>query len=219
MTGLQLVTGPTVEPVSIAELKATIHVDDDIIDDDGVLIANLYAVRTILEEHLDRALITQTWRMFLDVPPAGELPWWDGVREGADIPRIQRAIILPKAPLQSVSSINSYNDADAATLFAAANYFVDTVTDPGKIVLRTSATWPTVERVANGLEINFVAGYGDGWNDVPMPIRTALIEMVRVVYDQCEGDGGKMTAAMIPDSAKRFLQPYEHKRLMAGLGE
>ncbi len=219
MTGLQLVTAPTVEPVSIAELKATIRVDDDIIDDDAILIANLYAVRTILEEHLDRALITQTWRMFLDVPPAGELPWWDGVREGADIPRINRAIILPKAPLQSVSSINSYNDADAATLFAAANYFVDNVSDPGRIVLRTSATWPTIERVANGLEINFVAGYGTSWNDVPMPIRTALIEMVRVVYDQCDGDGKTMTAGMIPDSAKRFLMPFEQKRLNAALGE
>jgi len=219
MTGLELVTGPVVEPVSIAELKATIKLDDDIIDDDAVLIANLYAVRMVLEDHLDRALITQTWRMFLDVPPRGELPWWDGVREGADLPRVNRAIVLPKSPLQSVSSINTYNDADAATLFPAANYFVDTVSDPGRIVLRTSATWPTVERVANGIEVNFVAGYGPSWNDVPMPIRTALIEMVRVVYDQCDGVGANMTAAMIPDSAKRFLMPYEHKRLNAGLGE
>ena len=37
---------------------------------------------------------------------------------------------------------------------------------------------PAITRAANGLEIQFVAGYGDDPHDVPEPIRLGLLQLV-----------------------------------------
>ena len=206
MSGLTLVTGPTVEPVSLSELKVHLHMDQDMADDDAQLTAILVACRQIVEAHLKRALITQTWMLTLDRIGVMEEPLWEGLREGADMPRARNYIVLPKPPLQSVTSFVSYDDDDNASTFAASNYFVDTSTTPGRVVVRSGSSWPVPSRVASGIEITYVAGYGGGWNDVPMTIRTGLMEFVRWVFDDCGGempsDGG------IPSIAASLLQPY-----------
>jgi uncharacterized phiE125 gp8 family phage protein len=214
MSGLTLITPPAVEPVSIAEVKAQLRMDFETADDDALLIRNIYTARSLIEKDLGRALITQTWMLSLDTVPHIEEPLWEGIRIGADIPVRASEIVLPNPPLQSVSSITSYDDSDNGTAFATSNYYVDTVADPGRVRLRQSATWPDATRVANAIEIVFVAGYGSSWNDVPHEIRQGILATIRTIYDECDGEGGALSG--LPSEAATLLAAYRVLRPVDG---
>ena len=141
MTGLpKLVTGPTEEPITLAEAKA--HLRQTEADEDSLIDDLILQAREWTESATERVWVTQTWDVFLDEFPDGDLG-------------------IPHPPLQSVTSVK-YTDVDAVTAtFDASNYYVDTVMEPGRIVLNSGASWPSVTlRPANGVEVRFVAGYG-----------------------------------------------------------
>lgn len=141
MMGLpKLVTGPTEEPITTAEAKA--HLRQTEADEDALIDDLILQAREWTESAIERALVTQTWDLFLDAFPDGDLR-------------------VPLPPLQSVTSVK-YTDVDAVTTtFAASNYYVDTVMEPGRIVLSSGISWPSVAlRPANAVEVRFIAGYG-----------------------------------------------------------
>lgn len=179
---LTLVTPPETEPVSLAETKQHARIDED--TDNNLVASLIVAARQLAETFTRRAFITQTWKMNLDAWPGGEVE-------------------LPKAPLQSVTSVTTYDDADVATVFAASGYYVDTDTKPGRIVLRDSSTWPDVERVGNGIAIVYKAGYGDQPSDVPAAIRLAILQTIAHLY-QHRGDA----SVMMPETAANLLMGY-----------
>lgn len=170
---LKIVTGPTDEPVSASEAKAHARVDDD--SENAIIATYIKAARELAETYTARAFVTQTWSMFLDAFPACGI------------------IEVPRAPLISVTHIKTYDDADAATTMSASDYFVDTKTEPGRIVLRSAASWPDVARVANGVEIQFIAGYGEP-SQVPASIRRGIMELFMWLYEH-RGDGNEPPAA------------------------
>ncbi len=92
--GLKLITGPTEEPVSLAEAKAQLR--EKTTDNDTEITSLIPRARQYVEDFTHRALITQTWELALDAFPA-----W--------------AICVPKAPLASVTSIQ-YVDVDGGEL-------------------------------------------------------------------------------------------------------
>ena len=78
-------SAPSIEPVSVEELKLFARIDGE--DEDSMLAAIIVAVRMATEEYLKRSLITQTVRAAIDFwPDSGKLE-------------------LPKPPLQSVVQI------------------------------------------------------------------------------------------------------------------
>lgn len=162
----KLITAPVVDPITLAEAKAQCRVDLD--DEDDLITGYIAAARRWCEKIDRRAYLTQTWQLWLDAWPAGN------------------EITLRKPPLQSVSSIVYYDDADTATTLAASNYYVDTVSEPGRVVLRSTASWPsTTLRDANGVCVTFVAGWAAA-ADVPQPIRQALRLIVGHWYENRE---------------------------------
>jgi len=62
---LTLATAPTVEPVSQDEAKAWAKIDTT--SDDMIVAALITAARMAAEEYLRRSLITQTWKLTLDL--------------------------------------------------------------------------------------------------------------------------------------------------------
>ncbi len=191
---LRLVSAPAQLPVSLNEIKRQLGIDDGFTDDDALLQGFLEAAVAEAERFLRRALITQTWRLHRDAWPSahGGHSWWDGVREGP-ISLLERSadeLELPKAPLQSVIHVKTYDDADTATTFSSGSYFVDTASEPGRIKLRVGVAVPVVTRTANGLEVEFVAGYGDNPSDVPEPVRQGILMTAAWLYAN-RGDCGE----------------------------
>lgn len=185
---LTLVTPPPIEPISVAEAKLHARIDETA--DDTLVAALITAAREMAESYTRRAFVTQTWKMFLDAFPS------------------DTEIELPKAPLQSVTHVKTYDDADVATVFAASGYFVDASTRPGRIVLRDAASWPTTAtRVANAIEVQFICGYGNAPTDVPLKIRQAMLLTIAHLYEH-RGDANEempYTACTLLDSERTWL--------------
>lgn len=165
---LKIDTGPQEEPLALEDVKLHARVDHD--DEDDLLRWLIAGAREHVEQTvLNRALITQTWNLYLDCFPAG------------------RELRLPLPPLQSVAGIYYTPEGGQETEFAAANYAVDAISEPGRVVLQRDAMWPGDElAVVNGVRVEFVAGYGDTAADVPQPIRQALLMLIGDLYENRE---------------------------------
>jgi hypothetical protein len=180
---------------------------------DDTLIGNyIMAARQWAEAYTGRAFVTQTWRLWCDEWPGRDEPWWDGMRDGSvNALHVSRFIELPKSPLQSVSLVQTHDDSDVATTWAATNYFVDAGSEPGRIVLRNGAIWPVPTRAANGIKIDFVAGYGAA-SAVPEAIKTAIRQIVSHWYEN-RGESGPEQSHDVPFVIRALLDPYRLTRI------
>jgi len=140
---LIVVTPPAVEPVSLAEARLWCRVDDGDTAQDSVISMLIKAMREYAENLTGRAFVQRTLQLNLDCLPG--------------------CIALPMPPLVSVASV-IYTDLDGALqTLAAADYQVDDVAEPGKIVPAwDAAAWPAVRAVPNAVRVLYVAGYDEG---------------------------------------------------------
>ena len=212
-----LTTAPAELPVTLDEVKHQLEIDDADTARDALVMGFARTATGQAEAYTGRVLISQTWTAFWDVWPAvanADAPIWEGWREGPEtlLDSPGRELALPKPPLQSVTHVKTYDDSDVATTFAASNYFQDTASVPGRIVLRKSVSAPTIGRTANGLEIQFVAGYGDNFADVPQSIRDGILQLSAFLYEN-RGDCPPEKQAVIGSGAAALWQPFAIMRL------
>ena len=162
-----LVTAPSTEPLTTAEAKAHLRVTGS--DDDTPIDDIVKAAREFIETEVHRALITQTWDLFLDGFP------------GTD------EILFPWPPLISVTTVKYTPDADSGTTtFASSKYIVDLASEPGRIVLERDEVWPTdILKSVNGVEVRFTAGYGDA-SAVPKRLKQLAYLLVGHWYNNRE---------------------------------
>lgn len=193
MLNLVVQTAPAIEPVTVGEVLN--HARIDYVLDELLIEQYITTARDMAERHTGRAFITTTYDFYLDTWPAGE------------------AIILPRAPVASVGALDWFDDADAATTVAASTYYVRaaTTTNPGAVVLRAAASWPTgTLRVADGVRVRFTAGYGATRASVPAAIRTAIMMWAADLYENPENTVVQpgVSAIEVPMGAARLLAPY-----------
>jgi len=151
---------PSVEPLSLAEVKQHLVIEHD--EDDAQLMGLIQAAREQAEEFTARAFISQTRKLYLAAfPPEIELPY---------------------PPLQSVVSIEYQDDNGNPQTVAASDYEVDATATIGTV--RPLDGWPSTSRVYNGVVVTYVAGYGDAGGDVPAPIRHGLLVNIADLYEQ-----------------------------------
>lgn len=203
MLSITLTTAPARYPVTLAEARAKLRLDHQ--EDDAELAALLAASTSWAETFLNRALISRTYTGFLDFWPQlrdarpysygyvqtlGSTPvagLWSGC---------SRWIELPRPPLVSVGYIKTYDDSDAATTMDTGDYYVDDKSTVGRVVLRTDASWPTPTRAANGIEIQWTAGYGSNPADVPEEIRQAVLIYAGALLDDPNAEPPKAALAL-----------------------
>lgn len=194
-----LVTGPSVEPVTLDELKAWAKIDSA--DEDALLTSLIAAARDAAEQYLRRALITQTVRLTLDLDGRGiDLP--EGVYDlpvSAIYGGLPTVVELPRPPVSSVTSVVTYDLDNSPGTFAPANYTLNA--DGNRLVLAFGATWPSNLRPVAACEITYTAGYGDSAASVPQSIRTAVLMHAQTMYD------GRIVCDM-PENCQRLLRPY-----------
>ena len=103
---------------------------------------------------------------------------------------------MPLRPLQAIDEVRVLSADGDPTIIATANYLADTASTPPRLV-HTGAIWPQPGQAANGIEIDFTAGYGDAAADVPAPhppgaaaARRALVRAPRPDRDRRRRHGG-----------------------------
>ena len=209
MAGFKVTTAPTAEPLSLQEVKEYLRVDDA--TDERVVQPLIIAARQFAEEHMNRALMQQTITLNLDTTIDTENPLWEGMRTAPDINYYKNYVVLPRSPVISVTSLKTYNDSDTASTMSASKYYVDTQREPARIVLRTGETFPTALRVANAIEVVYVAGYTSAYA-VPEPIRMGMLQHIAYMY---EHRGDMYEAQGAPTLMKSLYAPYV---IHSGLG-
>lgn len=185
---LNLVTAPASEPVTTTEVKDFIRETGS--DLDSQIASLIVSAREKAELYTGRAFITQTYQAFYDEWPENEHVTRKGFgytqRPISSLYGGTRVITLPKSPLISVTHIKTYSDDNTATTYSEDNYTVQTYSginpSAGRIILKDIGTPPTFTRNGDGVEIQFVAGYG-GASDVPQQIKQAIVLEVQQLLD------------------------------------
>jgi len=186
------ITAPAVEPLSLAEAKSHLRIDGN---DDNMLLASLILTsRLHIEAALGLALVTQSWAWFLDKWPRGLV------------------LTLPMRPVQSITAVRVRAADDSALTIAPEFYDLDGKGVPPRLALSRVSPLPLPGRHTNGIEIDFVAGFGATAASVPAPVRQALLLLVAHWYEHrapFELAGGTKP---IPPSVSELLMPYRQVR-------
>ena len=181
---LKQTTAPILDPISLTRVKDFLRLDAEETDEDVTLNGLIQAAIRTCERHLQRSLITQTWTLYTDFFSA--------------------KIHLPRNPVQLVDSVTSYNSDGSVTITDAADYFLVDADQESYITASAGNTWPTVSlRPRNGVEVVYIAGYGDEPEDVPFDIRQGLLAMVAYLYEHRDEPGEG-----IPNHIKLLWSPY-----------
>lgn len=159
--------------------------------EDDLINSLITAARQHVENILRRALITQTWELWLDDFPS------------------RNYIEIPLPPLQTTSfTIKYYDTADTEATWAATNYLIDVKSEPGRAVLNYNCQFPsTVLRDANAVCVTFVAGYGAA-AAVPKAIKQAILLIIGHLYEHREAAIEK-TLTELPMAVESLLFPYQ----------
>jgi uncharacterized phiE125 gp8 family phage protein len=153
--------------VTLEEAKKHLRIETS--DEDVLVTGLIEAAREWCEGYQNRAFITQTWEIALDSFPS------------------ENHIEIPKPPLQSIESVKYYGTDETEYTFSADSYYVDTYSEPGRIVLKFGETWPSdMLRTANGVIIQFTVGYGDTAASVPEKVKQAIKVLVGHLYENRE---------------------------------
>jgi uncharacterized phiE125 gp8 family phage protein len=187
----RLITAPAELPVTLTEAKE--HLRVTVTDEDALILSLMYAATEWAEAFTNRKFITQTWELVLD-----EFP---------------KEFDVPNAPLASVTHIKYLDTDDAEQTLASAQYQVDAVSDPGRIVLDPDSSWPDISDKINAVTVRFVCGYGLA-AAVPFAIKAAILLIVGHLFENRELVViGTLPPQELPLSASALLAPYRVWRL------
>jgi uncharacterized phiE125 gp8 family phage protein len=187
---LVLTSAPASEPVTVAEAKAHLRVDGSA--EDALIASLILTSRLHVETAIGLALITQQWRLTLDDWPAA------------------RDVALPLRPLQAVDEVRVIGAAGDVVTISPSQYLVDVASLPPRLVRRAPLPVPGIPA---GIEIEFTAGYGDAADDVPAPIRQALLMLVAHWHEHRDPIEIGSADVAVPPAVSQLLQPYRMARL------
>jgi hypothetical protein len=159
-----IIAQPTVEPVALALAKSQLNVEASFTDDDLLIGAYITAARQFCEREICRAIYPQTWMMSMD-----HFPWFD-FRDGtfrqtnrSDWPFYTDfwegiTIKLPMPRCLSVISITYVDLTGARQTLDPSTYYVDTTSEPCRIVPQPGTYWPyTQQYIPGSVQVTFIA--------------------------------------------------------------
>lgn len=164
MSKLTVVTAPTSEPVTLAELKDHLNVTG--IFDDSYITFIGKAARQWIEATTWRSLITQTWDQY-----------FDGFRT---------VMRLRNPPVASITSVKYTDTAGTQQTVDTDVYELGEVDGVGVVRLKYNQTWPAgIRGHADDVVVRYVAGYGKAAS-VPETLKHALKLLVGDLYEHRE---------------------------------
>jgi hypothetical protein len=217
---LKLITAPIAEPLTLAEAKAHLRVDES--DDDALIEALIVAARQGAEHITQRALMPQTWELALD--------------------QFESEIRLPKAPLASVIGVKyvessfpytitaqgavAPNDADGSDgdcywrtdtddifvksvgtwgsavrklriTLADTEYQLDLHSEPARLAPAYATRWPAVRCQPNAVLVRYTAGYVDA-AAVPQEIKSWMLLRIGMLYENRESVVAGVSVTELP---------------------
>lgn len=188
---LTLVTGPAVEPLSVATARLALKIDTTV--DDPLIDKWIGAARDYVETFTGRKLITQTWDLKLDAFPSCDV------------------IELPFPPVTSITSVTYVDTAGTSQTWSSANYTTDLPAgdqaSPARITPAYGVVWPSTRDVINAVTVRFVCGYSAP-ERVPEGLQSALLQLVAHRYYHREAVVVGTIAQELPFGVQADLWPF-----------
>lgn len=155
---------PATEPLTLAQVRTQLKLEDTDTDQDAHLTLLLAVAREWVEDFLGRSIITQTWQAKYSGWPT------------------DRKFVLPRMPIASLTSVKYYDTTNTlVTLTVTTDYLLETST--GEFILTDAFGFPGLsEDRVNAIEVVFVAGYGDA-AAVPSRIKQAILLAIANWYE------------------------------------
>lgn len=192
MPNYRLVTGPSTEPLTYAEAKAFLRLNDD--SEQSLVTSMITAARLVVEEHTGRPLISQIWAMQFDKDELSTL-----VRN------------INKAPLLSVEDIKYYDSANTLQTLSPSSWEADIYGNPARFRLKTV---PQVYDRMNALQVNFTCGYANAAS-VPQDIKAAMYFILGHIYENRQDVVTGTQVNEMPKASVYLLESYRNNLLSA----
>ena len=197
---VKLISPPATLALTVVEAKKHLRIETS--DQDSEVQAYTMAAIANVENWLGRALIDQTWELYLDKFPTG-----------SDL-----EIEIPKPPLIEVLQV-AYDDSNGdEQIIASGSYYVDTVTQPGWVIPQGSLLWPTPIDAINSVRVRFRAGYLSTDSPpvaaVPEDIKAAIKLTLGNLWEYRETQVVGIMASKLPFGVEQLLRQH---RVLLGM--
>jgi uncharacterized phiE125 gp8 family phage protein len=200
--GDKLITPPTWEPVSIAEVVNLLRIAGPDIDN-GVVADCITDAREYVETVARRAIPQQQWELTFDQFPGRQV---DDYRP----PTWRYGIVrFPRPPLISVDKVEYVDPGQSTqpfvyTTLATDQYQTDTRTEPGRLAPAPFVVWPATNPLAMaGVRITFTAGYTQS-SLVPGRLKRAIKMLAGHLYEHREATT-EVAISRIPAGLAAFI--------------
>jgi uncharacterized phiE125 gp8 family phage protein len=192
-----LVTGPAIEPITTAEGRTHLNISGT--SKDTYIDTLIVTARRQIERYLNRALITQSWKVYYDcwkhelLIPFGRLQIADGTPG-------------PASPVVKYYDING----TLQTLTESTYYWVVNTTDPARIVRKYDATYPELQYGRpDAIEIAFTAGFGSAATAIPDEIKHAIKLLIGNYYEHRSDVVISQSVQKIPSYITDLIHSYK----------
>ena len=159
----EVTEGPDGEPISREVVKQQLKIEQDESEEDALIDFKIQMAREHVEDLTGLSLITQTRVIKLDC-----FPYCD-------------TIALTHGPIQEVTSVQYYGVNDELQTLSASDYWFHQSASEGSIQIKN--TWPATGTRKGAVVITYVAGFGDGGEDVPMKLREAILVVLTWLFE------------------------------------
>ena len=184
-----IITAPAVLPVALDEAKKHLRVDHG--DDDSLITAYIEAATGHLDGYggvLGRCIVAQTLEEA-----------FHGLCK-----QIRLAV-----PATSIVSITWRNAVGQIATVNEADYALTADAIGSLVRLKDGFSYPTDLYQSEAVTITYIAGYGDGPDDVPAALRAAILLMTGDLYRFREtAETGSVGAVPMSTTVDRLLAPY-----------
>lgn len=210
MWSLQLITAPIKEPLVLnQDVYKQLRIDVDPPagpgPEDTLLQSMLQAARHNCETFTGRQLIDATWELWMD-------SWWEpGISNSCG-----DALLLPRPPLRSITSVKYVDTAGSLQTWDVANYSAETqlitsVTPScqrGRLYPNYGIIWPDIRHQPGAVKIRFTCGHGVDDTKVPAGLKQGMLVEIAEMYERREilVVGNIVTPAVL--TAEALWWPY-----------
>ncbi len=184
-TYLEKTTAATGYPVAVSDVKTHCRIVGSA--EDTYIQALIRTAEEYAESYTGRALLTSTFKLYLDQFP--------------------QMIVLPKTPLGALTSIKYLDDDGVEQTLAGSVYKLHNLERPF-IVEAYGKNWPSTRKDMQAVTVEFTAGYGSGASDIPEGLRHALLFHAAHLFENREPELLGSIVSNIPNTLDALLNHW-----------
>jgi uncharacterized phiE125 gp8 family phage protein len=118
---------------------------------------------------------------------------------------------LPLAPISGIQELRVVDRLQVTTVIDAANYTLER-DDHRPVLWAAGARLPTIG-MGGTAEVDFTAGFGPAWGDVPADLMQAVFLLGAHFYENRSASG---SASVMPFSVNTLIERYRNVRILGG---